>query len=757
MQLIKSTFNIFHPLSFTIVIFVSITLWLSINNPIFEGPDENEHFIYMTILAKDGHLPIYSPDETPEQKLQPPLYYAIGSLFAGWVAITDLDSYLERNPHASVSRVHVLGNKNTFVHPPNTRLLHGTALAVTLFRFVSIGFATSTIIATYLISCHVFKNETWLALGATAIVAFNPQFVYISSVINTDNAVTAFSTIGLLLAIQIMQGYPSYKRIVVLGVVIGCASLTKVTGLALLPIGAIAITVVAWRERSLSFWLQGGILLAFTTGMVSGWWYIRNWQLHGDPLLTTLWIYHYNVEPKLETLGDWLLPFIQAEVSYWATFGWLSIGVHESYYQAIRLFDRIGLLGLIWFSLTRSTCRMPAQASPLTDEFQLPMITMLVSWAILIFAGLTNYVRIFGGLQGRHYFPMIASLSILLFVGWLSLIPKSLWTWFSKFILILFPSVCILLMVYYLMPSYTPPPIITHAQIPLADQQPNRYLMNTIRLLGGHVQSGTYQPGEHIPITLYWQPLKQIETNYSIYVSLLDHSMQSVGQHNSYPAQGLRPTRFWHANEVIADQHFVQIDGGTTAPMIAKIEVGMYKFENRCGQQPPILDEFGQKTNGIIGMVKIIPKAWSDENYIPLHVQFDDNIQLAGFNTDCTVPFTSCQLVLYWQPTGHPTENYTVFVQLWHETKQVAGFDRLPLNGNYPTTWWEASETIKDSYTVNFTPHVGMGVMDESYHLFIGLYRFETGTRLRIRHAGSATVVDEGIVIIIPRETNSTP
>jgi hypothetical protein len=82
-------------------------------------------------------------------------------------------------------------------------------------------------------------------------------------------------------------------------------------------------------------------------------------------------------------------------------------------------------------------------------------------------------------------------------------------------------------------------------------------------------------------------------------------------------------------------------------------------------------------------------------------------------------------LTLYWQADGRPPTDYTVFIQLWDDRRQVAGFDGQPVGGDYPTGWWEAGETIVDQHTLDLS-----ALPPGRYRLLTGMYRLDTGERL---------------------------
>lgn len=729
------------PAAALLAIFVLVAVWLSLSVPIFEGPDENEHFEYMRIIAHERRLPAYSFSVPPEQKIQPPLYYAAGALLAGWVPLDDLDRYLVHNPHASISRVETPGNKNAFVHAREEGGWGGTALAVHLFRWLSVALGAGTVLATYLLALAAFKGHRWPALGAMALVAFNPQFVYLSALINTDNAVTALSTTGLLLSVYVLERSPSLRPVIWLGLVAGLAGLAKITGLGVLGIGLLAVALAAWRARSLRYWLLASAILVAVALLVGGWWYARNWWLYGDPFLAGLLRYHYDNRPELLTLGDWLLPYLQAEVSYWAVFGWLNIAVPEGFYRAFGLFSRVGLAGLLWFAARWLRRRPP----PVRTE----VVGLLLIWAALILGGLVNYVSIFGGLQGRHYFPMIASLAILLVLGWIALLPPRAWPWFGGGLAAALLVVAVALPARYVLPRYVPPPALTADQIPPAARQPPRYFGEAIALLGAEVEPGPVVAGGRARVTLYWQALEPVEANYSVFVHLLGREGQVAGQSNSYPAQGLLATSLWRPGEVIVDRHEVAVDPAAAAPTLARVDVGLFRFEAPGQPGPAPLDAAGRPVSSVVGLTKIAPATQSGpavEPSIPLDVRFEDGIVLQGVDRRCDLHGTACELTLYWRPAARPSADYTVFIQLWDDERQVAGFDGPPLGGDYPTGWWDAGETIVDRRALTPPADLPAG----KYRWLLGLYRPETGARLPAFAAGGAPLPDFAVELEQP-------
>jgi len=90
------------------------------------------------------------------------------------------------------------------------------------------------------------------------------------------------------------------------------------------------------------------------------------------------------------------------------------------------------------------------------------------------------------------------------------------------------------------------------------------------------------------------------------------------------------------------------------------------------------------------------------------------------------------KLTLFWQPLTTLPVDYTTFLHLQNrEGVTVAQRDSQPLGGAYPTSNWQAGETIIDPMTLPLPDTLPAG----SYTLVAGLYQLETMERLPVANA----------------------
>jgi len=101
---------------------------------------------------------------------------------------------------------------------------------------------------------------------------------------------------------------------------------------------------------------------------------------------------------------------------------------------------------------------------------------------------------------------------------------------------------------------------------------------NVARLLGSALPE-VIQPGEVLPVTLYWEALGEAERNYTRFVHVLDADDRIVAQYDGVPGDGKMPLTSWLAGE------YVQDDLKITFPQDVpkgpyRLAVGMYDPAN---------------------------------------------------------------------------------------------------------------------------------------------------------------------------------
>lgn len=97
-------------------------------------------------------------------------------------------------------------------------------------------------------------------------------------------------------------------------------------------------------------------------------------------------------------------------------------------------------------------------------------------------------------------------------------------------------------------------------------------LDNRIDLIGYKWLSPTGGPS--VKLRLFWQPRVSLEEDYVVFVHWLTADGTLLGQHDSPPRADVYPTSQWLIDEIVSDDHDIQIDPQPYG--VTRLEIGMY-------------------------------------------------------------------------------------------------------------------------------------------------------------------------------------
>ena len=107
---------------------------------------------------------------------------------------------------------------------------------------------------------------------------------------------------------------------------------------------------------------------------------------------------------------------------------------------------------------------------------------------------------------------------------------------------------------------------------------------NKIKLLGYDLDSETYQPGDTIYLTLYYQAMEEMDTGYTLFAHIEGPDNPVTGgklwgQSDSEPCRRSYPTSAWTPGEIVRDQFTIALDDDAP-PGEYQLRVGFYLLEN---------------------------------------------------------------------------------------------------------------------------------------------------------------------------------
>jgi hypothetical protein len=541
--------------------------------PIFEGPDEIEHYRYIRTLQNNLALPDPAGRERG-QFHQAPLYYVLLLPIAALLPDDDFSRIDGRfNPyHGYAFERPGNDNKNLFIHTraedfPFTD--SQTALAVHLLRLTSIGISIGTLAAAFGVFSILWSEHPDRRLLAVGIMAFWPQFIYLSSIINNDTLAIMLATTTLYLLLRYQATGLTWKRSAVLGSVLGAALLTKASLAALaVPVGFFFLMMLAKDRR---VWRYAMLTLTITV-VIAGWWYLRNWVLYGDPTGIRAMFQTWQTE-LLATDGPALDTGLhRARYAYqtlWARFGQGAVAVGGWIY---RLFDLLVVLGATGLGIRM--VRGLRRYVPRETLFRWALITLfLIVWVGNLIYGASIAIS---GNQGRYLLPGIAAMGALLAAGldtWLRPLPGNL----ARIILPLYlAGLCLVALVGYFHPAYRPLPVPDHITHPLDlyFTSPDDDTQAVARITGSSLETTVVFPGEKREILIYWQALESNVPGLQSYL----HSafVEDVVWRDSLPGNGHRPSDDWRARETWAERYQLTIPSHAVPGTIYYLVAGLY-------------------------------------------------------------------------------------------------------------------------------------------------------------------------------------
>jgi hypothetical protein len=80
-----------------------------------------------------------------------------------------------------------------------------------------------------------------------------------------------------------------------------------------------------------------------------------------------------------------------------------------------------------------------------------------------------------------------------------------------------------------------------------------------LTLLGYELVHTRFEPGQTLPVSLYWQAEAEIAVNYTVFVQLLDQQGQVAAQIDRQPQAGAAPTTTWLPGEILTDPYAITL------------------------------------------------------------------------------------------------------------------------------------------------------------------------------------------------------
>ncbi len=707
------------------VVLCSIYAWAT---PIFEASDERWHFGMVDYIANNNSLPVQNPDiETAyeQEGSQPPLYYILSALMVRSIDRGDFADYSQPNPHALVGVPGAVGNKNMILHNDLTPPLRGTPLAVYLLRGFSIVLGTITVIAVYY-TARQLGGSSYAALAA-GITAFNPMFVFITASVNNDNLVTMLNSLAIWqLVIMGWRGF-NWRRSAFIAVVVALGSLSKLSGNVLVPVIALAAAYIAWRDNNWRGFVTLGFMMAGVWALLASWWYLRNIQLYGELFGTHMMV--QVAGPRLEpfTVGTLISEFEGFRVAYWGLFGGVNVLTFSAYYPIMDVLTLLAVVGLgyalwqitphLWHTLSRY--RRPLG---ILDALNLYWVFATVVFATLFLTASISLIAWTAqtyASQGRLLFPYVAATSPLLASGLLALWKRPKWE-LTTAALAIYGTFALMVPFASIRPAYTPPPPLTEAPAGINEVYA-RY--GDIELIGYQTPNQRYEPGDDVPITVYWRVLEQSDRDLSAFLTAVNLAGEAIGTVDTYPGGGTLRTSTWQPGAIYADTYAVPLADNTDGLFDLRVQVGWWHYPTEARLEAE--NEDGSQLESVMLSVG----GFADGNRYPVRnlfgpsdrVIYDNSIELMGFTI-----VDDNHIGMTWEAKRRIQGDYTIFVQIIDDDGNIVGQGdtKPPLS----TQYWRRGDRIVTGHIISYPQEVSPDI----YTVLVGWYDAQDFSRLAL-------------------------
>lgn len=708
-----------------LALFLAFALWHSAVNPLLESSDERSHVGVIVHLVRTGSLPVQIPGQETlwrQEGSQPPLYYMLLAALTRILGLPldDFEAIYHPNPHAAPGDASRIANRNLALHGPWEAFpWRGSVLTLHIWRSVSALLAALTVLATVQAIALLFPQRARLALGSGLLVAANPMFIFIGASINNDNLAHAMTALALwLLALRLRRGFSAW-RVAGLGLVLGAAALAKLSGLVLWPVTAFFLLGVARRERR---WAHGLLEIAATFSLataVCGWWFARNWLLYRD--LTGLSVMLEIAGRRSATWADLVGEFEGFRRSFWGVFGGMNVLMPSWTYLALDLWTILTAIGLI--AGVGARARNALRVHRWGEEWAIG--GWLLAYVALLFAAFLRWTSQTMASQGRLMFPAIGPIALGLWAGWegiVSLMGRAR-RWLIPLPGVFLGSLALWAPLLWIAPAYRPP------SLPLPKIPPHRLeatFGDTFRLWGYEVHPLTLAPGETMELTLYLEALRMPTRDWSLFVHLVDEAGIILTQEDRYPRQGLVRATTLQPGERWAEIIRLRVPDTAIAPTRLSFIVGFY--DRRTWERMPAWGSEGIPSGDHLQFGDLALHARPGAYPNPVSYRFGGQIELVGFEIAPrrVRPGEAVRLILYWRALRSVEHDYTVFTHILEPPQTLWGQEDRPPTP--PTSRWQAGTVYRESYTLRVKPEAPPGF----YEIEIGLYRPETGERLRL-------------------------
>ena len=400
-----------------LIYYVVAASCFALATPVFEAPDEPYHLDHVNYLIRNRSLPNQlDPDRRVEREgHQPPLYYiagaCVGSVLNGGRPI---ETALNTNP---LHKEHGGPREDVAFYEHGSEMAFAQwsdQIAFFGLRFVGVLFGLLHLIFIIRISRLLGLGDAW-AIAPVLFVATLPQYLFNTATINNDNLAMMLSSMTIYFVLRLWKEPERITFFLLAGLFLGLGLCAKKTTLFILPVALVLLACLILRagaRRSLV--VRNSLAFIVVGAATSGWYFMRNWTLYGDPLGSAMekqTLAALTWEPTLlSSYFLWSFWYILFG-SFIGIFGWMQIKMPILIYGAYAALFTICCLGALLNSVGERKGR---------EDKLWPALFILAC-----LAGVVIYNLSFRQPQGRFLFPVLGPIAVLLTFGLQELVKRT--------------------------------------------------------------------------------------------------------------------------------------------------------------------------------------------------------------------------------------------------------------------------------------------------------------------------------------------
>ena len=418
-------------------------LWMALVPP-WQTPDEPKHFEYLRLLSEGERLIAFeTEEEAGDPELQAWIVDSMDAQRFWWYG--HAPGYDPDVQGQTFADLWLFGSHTAFYRssPAYYALLapfqpDNRMLGLYMARFLSMLMVVLTVLLAGLAARELFPEAPFVRYGAPLFLALHPMQAFLQAGVNNDGLVVLLSAFAFLLMARLLVRGFHPARLILLGLVIVLAILSKRTAFFLAPAALLTLlSAMAARSRRPALALGGGLgMLSF---LFLG---LRSWGPQALAALPEAWRFTISryllnepdqidrlmVHLRAPEIGGVMLEYLwRMHEGFWGSFGWQVVGFPAPVYLVFGLLVVVAGVGVLKRLLALAEFETDVERKHLVQAAALTSYAAAVALAAggaLFFFASYLHLPYPPPPQGRYLFVASLPIALLMTAGISAFLPR---------------------------------------------------------------------------------------------------------------------------------------------------------------------------------------------------------------------------------------------------------------------------------------------------------------------------------------------